>query len=144
MNKNYRDYAKIIHIYNTAGSKAASEFLTSEYGLKKPLCFITNIKRNPKYQYNEQTKKFEAILKDEKPLFMEMGELCKLQSPPLAKKTSEPKTREPSADINSLIQDLIQEKLLELSRYVQINRYSRTVNIDKTGLLSEGYIIEID
>ena len=141
MDKNYRDYAKIIHIYNTAGSKAASEFITSEYGLKKPLCFITNIKHNPKYQYNEQTKKFDAILKDEKPLFMEMGELCK--SPPLTTKTPEHKTREPSTDINSLIQDLIQEKLLELSRYVQINRYSGTVNIDKTGLLSEGYIIEI-
>ena len=141
MDKNYRDYAKIIHIYNTAGSKAASEFITGEYGLKKPLCFITNIKHNPKYQYNEQTKKFDAILKDEKPLFMEMGELCK--SPPLATKAPEHKTREPSADINSLLQDLIQEKLLELSRYVQINRYSGTVNIDKTGLLSEGYIIEI-
>ena len=141
MDKNYRDYEKIIHIYNTAGSKAASEFLTSEYGLKKPLCFITKIKHNPEYQYNEQTKKFDSILKSEKPLFMEMNELCK--SPPLAEKTPEHKTREPSADINSLIQDLIQEKLLELSRYVQINRYSGTVNIDKTGLLSEGYIIEI-
>ena len=141
MDKNYRDYAKIIHIYNTAGSKAASEFITSEYGLKKPLCFITNIKHNPKYQYNEQTKKFDAILNDEKPLFMEMGELCK--SSPLSTKTPEPKTRRPSVDINSLIQDLIQEKLLELNRYVQINRYSGTVNIDKTGLLAEGYLIEI-
>jgi len=141
MNKNYRDYAKILNLYNTAGSKAASEFLTSEYGLKKPLCFIANIKRNPKYQFNEQTKKFDAILNDEKPLFMEMGELCKSRH--VAMKTPEPKSRTPSIDINTLMQDLMKEKLLELSRFVQINRYLGTVNIDKTGLLSEGYLIEI-
>jgi len=103
MDKNYRDYAKIIHIYNTVGSKAASEFLTSEYGLKKPLCFITNIKHNPQYQYNEQTKKFDIIFKDEKPLFMEIDELCKSLSP--ATKTPESKTRVHSTDINLLIQD---------------------------------------
>lgn len=141
MDKNYRDYEKIIHIYNTAGSKAASEFLVSEYSLKRPLCFIANMKRNSKYKYNEQTKKFNSISKDEKPLFLEMDELC--SSRPIIAKEPEPKARTHTADINFIIQDLIQEKLIELNRYVQINRYSGTVNIDKTGLLSDGYLIEI-
>ena len=44
-----------------------------------------------------------------------------------------------SKEMEKLIQELIGDRLLELSRYISINSISKTLIIDKTSLVRDGY-----
>ena len=48
---------------------------------------------------------------------------------------------EKSVAMDKLIQELIGDKLLELSRYVHMNIMDRTIIIDQTSLQNDGYQI---
>lgn len=42
-------------------------------------------------------------------------------------------------NIETLYIELMQEKLLELMKYVRINHYSKTISIDNSALNADGY-----
>lgn len=46
-------------------------------------------------------------------------------------------------NINIIYQELLQEKFLELTKYVKLNRYLNTINIDKLALIANGYQVFI-
>jgi hypothetical protein len=46
-------------------------------------------------------------------------------------------------NINMIYQELLQEKFLELIKYVKLNRYLNTINIDKSALIANGYQVLI-
>lgn len=49
------------------------------------------------------------------------------------------KQTDKSKEMEKLIQELIGDRLLELSRYISINSISKTLIIDKTSLVRDGY-----
>lgn len=140
MAKTEWDYALIIKTYNEQGSQATIAFLEEKYGLKSPRSFLSRMKNNTKYQYNHASNKFGAIIKAEE-LFLGLDELCNKSNTtpdvPIVPKAA----KQPS--LPTLMQELMQEKLLELTKYVQLNRAMNTVSVDKSALISDGYNVAI-
>ena len=46
-------------------------------------------------------------------------------------------------NIESLYIELMQEKLLELMKYIRINHYSKTISIDNSALTLDGYKVKL-
>jgi hypothetical protein len=133
------DYEKIVKIYNESGNKAALEYLQQNFGVKYPRDVITRIKKTPGYFYDPVTKKFNVKLENsEGAIFMGIEELCK----PLSTDKAETNLSiEVSTDlnINIIYQELLQEKFMELTKYVKLNGYLNKISIDKTSLIANGY-----
>ncbi|MGI6748288.1 MAG: hypothetical protein ACOX4V_08630 [Anaerovoracaceae bacterium] len=139
------DYSKIIKVHNESGMKAAMEYITNNFGTKYPRDVITRIKKTPGYSYDPVTKKIiEDSESTEKTIFMDIDELCKgavcTESKP-ANVSFIGGTRKPA--IEMIYQELIQEKFLELNKYIKLNRYLNTISIDKTALIANGYQVSI-
>ncbi len=137
------DYENIVQVFNESGNKAALEYLQQNFGVKYPRDVITRIKKTPGYSYDPVTKKINiGFPKPEEAIFMGIDELCN----PLSTNNTEVKSYvEIPADlnINIIYQELLQEKFLELTKYVKLNRYLNTINIDKSALIANGYHVFI-
>lgn len=134
------DYPLIIKTYNEEGSRAAVVLLGTRYGMKNPYSFLKRMKLNKDNQYNQSEDKFRAVMKTDG-LFLGLDELCnKPKSAPPVPVTHNT-ARQPS--LSALMQELIQEKLLELTKYMQLNRAMNTVSVDKSALISDGYNVII-
>ncbi len=137
------DYENIVQVFNESGNKAALEYLQQNFGVKYPRDVITRIKKTPGYTYDPVTKKINISLSEsEEAIFMGIDELCS----PLSDNNAEAEsTVEIPAvlNINIIYQELLQEKFLELTKYVKLNRYLNTINIDKSALIANGYQVFI-
>lgn len=140
MAKTEWDYPLLIKTYNEQGSQATIVLLETKYGVKSPRSFLCRMKNNTKYQYNKASNKFGAVIKTEE-LFLGLDELCNKSNAtpdvPIVRKAS----KQPS--LPTLMQELMQEKLLELTKYVQLNRVMNTISVDKSALISDGYNVII-
>ena len=137
------DYENIVKIFNESGNKAALEYLQQNFGVKYPRDVITRIKKTPGYYYNPDTKKIDIKLENsERSIFLGIEELCK---PSSADNIETNFSAEVSTDlnINIIYQELLQEKFMELTKYVKLNRYFSTISIDKTALITDGYQVFI-
>jgi hypothetical protein len=98
------------------------------------------MKNNTKHQFNHASNKFGATTKTEE-MFLGLDELCNKSKTtpdvPIVPKA----TKQPS--LSALMQELMQEKLLEVTKYVQLNRAMNTVSVDKSALISDGYNVVI-
>lgn len=136
------DYENIVQVFNESGSNAALEYLQQNFGVKYPRDVITRIKKTPGYSYDPVTKKININLSEpEDAIFMGIDELCT----PLSNNNDVETSVEIPADlnINMIYQELLQEKFLELTKYVKLNRYLNTINIDKSALIANGYQVFI-
>jgi len=133
------DYEKIVKIFNESGNKAALEYLQQNFGVKYPRDVITRIKKTPGYYYDPVTKKIDIKLKNsEGSIFMGIEELCKPSSTDNIE-TNFSVEGSSNLNINIIYQELLQEKFMELTKYVKLNGYLNTISIDKTSLITDGY-----
>lgn len=137
------DFEKIVQIFNESGNKAAFEYLQQNFGVKYPRDVITRIKKTPGYSYDPVTRKINIDLSEpDEAIFMDIDELCN----PLSTNNTEVESSVEiplDLDINIIYQELLQEKFLELTKYVKLNRYLNTINIDKSALTANGYQVFI-
>lgn len=137
------DYENIVQVFNKSGNKAALEYLQQNFGVKYPRDVITRIKKTPGYSYDPVTKKINIDLSEpEEAIFMGIDELCN----PLISNNNDVETSveiPTDLNINMIYQELLQEKFLELIKYVKLNRYLNTINIDKSALIANGYQVFI-
>lgn len=137
------DYENIVQVFNESGNKAAFEYLQQNFGVKYPRDVITRIKKTPGYSYDSVTKKINIDLSEpEEAIFMDIDELCS----PISNNNAEAESTveiPPILNINIIYQELLQEKFLELTKYVKLNRYLNTINIDKSALIANGYRVII-
>ena len=126
--------------YNSDGKQAMYAFLQTEYGIKNPTCTFKRMKKHTELGYNPETDRFlfdNKSCASEDKVFMTIDELCasnKNTQDNLFKKRTDN-----SEEMEKLIHELIGERLLELSRYISINSISKTLIIDKTSLIRDGY-----
>lgn len=129
---------KIANVYNTSGKDETTRILKEEYHIRYPWNVIKRLKdRN---LISEGTRKEEAnvnINPDE--VFLSMNELCiptrNKRTEILAINQSDSK----AVAMDKLMRELIGDRLLELSRYIILNPSDRTIIIDKTTLVNDGY-----
>lgn len=137
------DYENIVQVFNESGNKATFEYLQQNFGVKYPRDVITRIKKTPGYSYDPVTKKINIDLSEpEEAIFMDIDELCS----PISNNNAEAESTveiPPILNINIIYQELLQEKFLELTKYVKLNRYLNTINIDKSALIANGYRVII-
>ena len=139
------DYEKIAKIYNESGNQAAMEYIQENYGSKAPRGVIMRIKNSPGFSFDSVNNKIITSNASEGEIFMGVEELCNKK---VANEIPTLKTVSVSGiediTLELLYKDLMQEKLMELSKYIKLNRYSNTVIIDKTALKMDGYQITIN
>ena len=139
---NNEELLKIVQIYNDEGRTAAYDLLRNQYDIKNPYFVMKRIDKNPKFKYNHDDDCYQIInTKDDDSVFMSMEELC-LPVVPQHIKTSEKQLIDNRPDeMEKLIQELLGDRLLELSRYIVLDSSSKTMVIDQTSLKSAGYRI---
>jgi len=141
MAKQERDYDEIARLYNESGSAAAKEFISDNYGIKHPAYILGKMKNAHGYTYNVESKRYDPAEKAEgMALFLGLEELChteKLTAIPI-------KGQGPTnPEIGELFYDLMEDRLLELSRYIHLKQSSREIVINRTALKSAGYQVAI-
>ena len=137
---NNQDLRFLAEKYNSDGKQAMYVYLQSEYGIKNPTCTFKRMKKHPELGYHPEKERFlfdENSTESEDKVFMTIDELC--ASNKKVKESPVEQQPDKSKEMEKLIQELIGDRLLELSRYISINSISKTLIIDKTSLVRDGY-----
>ena len=137
---NNQDLRFLAEKYNSDGKQAMYAYLQSEYGIKNPTCTFKRMKKHPELGYHPEKDRFlfdENSTESEDKVFMTIDELC--ASNKNVKVSPVEQQPDKSKEMEKLIQELIGDRLLELSRYISINSISKTLIIDKTSLVRDGY-----
>lgn len=134
-------FPEIIRTYNNEGKTGAYDLLRSRYGIKRPYFVISRIKKCGKYNYDVENDRFVPL--DEAPgeqIFMDLDELC--STPAITpSKVYKPQDNTRQEAMEQLVKELISDKLLSMSRYINMDTSTRTILIDETSLSADGYRI---
>ncbi|MFN2939242.1 hypothetical protein ACKX2D_09375 [Lachnospiraceae bacterium YH-ros2226] len=127
--------------YNKEGKKTAYDYLRSEFGLKYPNCMKHRILKNGSYTYDADKDIFLPKQSETgENVFMSLDDLCSPMKMQHAQPSIQAET-DKRANMEQLVHELISDRLLALSRYITMDSVSRTVIIDKTTLIQEGFEI---
>lgn len=132
-------FPEIVKLYNSGGRRAAYDYLRSIHGIRNPYYVINRIRKCGKYTYYPDTDQFMELDKSTADsIFMDLDELCgnsivSTDSPV----SSTADTR--SVTMEELIHELISDRLMMLSRYITLDSSTRTILIDQTSLIADGY-----
>lgn len=138
-----RDYAQIVNIYNEHGSIAAKEFIQTEYGLKQPSYILKVLKNDKGFVYDETTHKYVPnVIENSDSIFMNLNELENKTNPTLKFEDQE-KIESSEMSMKSILSDLIQDRFVELSKYIGLKQSIKTVSINMTAMKKAGYFVEI-
>ena len=135
-------FPEIISHYNTGGRKAAYALLRERYGILHPAGVVRRIKKDGRYGYDEVKDRFEdypACGESGEGLFLGIEELCALSPSAPAPGPAAGK----HAGLEKLVQELLGDRLLLLSRYITLDSSTRTMMVDQSSLLADGYIVEL-
>lgn len=147
MAKPKRDYAEIARIYNSQGKTAAKQFIQDSYGVKDPWYILRVLKGSKGYRYDSAKDKYVPdSQKDDESLFMGLEELCNEQEI-CHKVTRVPalKTKGKAASsINNMFYSLMQDRLNEISKYIEMEQSNASVSINVTALKEAGYHVCIN
>lgn len=132
-----KELKELAVVYNNQDKKAMYRLLRKDYGIKNPTCVFHRMVEWKSLGYNPQTDRFEALTcASQENLFLSIKDLCTPAETEVVQSTP---ANSPPTEMNSLIQELIEEKLLELNRYIKISSLSKVVTINQTALESDGY-----
>lgn len=133
------NYPEIIEVYNSEGKTAAYDLIRSHFGIKNPTCVMKRMKQASELFYNAQSDRFETHkIKEEESVFLNLDELCGRKESPQAVIRNE---RVPVME--DLIQSLIKDRLLEISKYVTMDPIGKNMIVDRTSMQSDGYKVSI-
>lgn len=136
-------FPEIIREYNTGGKKAAHALLRERYGILHPGGVIRRIKESGKYDYNAEKDRFESVPasgEDGESLFLGIDELCGFSAAAPAPANAASGKQE---CLEKLVQELLGDRLLLLSRYITLDSSTRTMLVDRSSLLADGYTMEL-
>lgn len=132
------DYVKLVEIYNKEGKLKADEHIQTTYKLSIEYVYQRLVKAG--YTYDRTHKKYLST--SATPNFLSLETLLQPTAQPVTPANQVP-WLEPTytTEMDALIMELFKDKLLQLNQFMKINHYSKTVLLNKTALLEEGYKI---
>jgi hypothetical protein len=139
-----KDYSKIANVYNKLGNEAAMEYIQKNYGTKAPRGVLMRIKKSSGFKYDPINNKIISDISEDK-IFMGIEEICNntvSKEVSIIEKSCEYTLGSMTPEL--LYKDLMQEKLMELCKYIRLDRYLNSIIIDKTSLKTDGYQIIIN
>lgn len=140
-----KDFPELVELYNTEGRTALYDHIRSQYGLKQPYYVLRRIMKSSRYDYDKEQDLFRDTAQsdaEQADLFFSLDQLCRTEPVPVTVSEQE-RQKERSKAMEALVQTLIGDRLLELSRYVMLDPVSRRVRVDKVSLEQNGYYLEI-
>ena len=141
MQRKITDYTEIIRTYNCEGPKAACEFIRQEFGVKNPWCVLKRMKTGNRFCYDHEKNQFltDSANVELNP-FLSLDQLC----PSGGRKSQAPAEAENiSANLDNLIKTLLEERLLQLSKYVQLNQPAKKILVDRSSMIADGFEVVI-
>lgn len=134
-------FPEIIEVYNAEGKTAAHDLIRNQFGIKNPTCVMKRLKQSAEFSYNPETDLFGIqSKKEEEGLFLNLDDLCCRT----VQKQETAMPREAKTDaMEKMIQTLISDRLLEISRYVTLDPVNRQIFIDKTSMQADGYEVSL-
>lgn len=135
-------FPELVELYNTEGRTAMYDLLRSKYGIKQPYFVFRRLKESDKYEYDQGSDRFTSVngsISDD--VFMDLDELCSglIIEKPVKSELNDLSPRKTAMEV--LVNELINDRLLTLSRYITMDSASRTILIDQTSLSQDGYRI---
>lgn len=130
--------------YNEEGRQAICEILQSKYEIKTPNTVIKRMQNVESFHYDATLDQFlfhQTASPDK--VFLSMDELCTPIIQVRADSNDTSHNNKPQA-MEKLIQELIGDRLLEISKYVVMDPLSRKVIIEKTLLITDGYQVVLN
>ena len=149
MAKAKRDYAEIVRIYNSQGKVAAKQFIQDSYGVKDPWYILRVLKDSKGYRYDNAKDKYIAnTQKGDESLFIGLEELCKGQKQETCQKNNMTPVRQTRnkavPSINNMFYSLMQDRLTEISKYIEMEQSNASITINVTALKASGYHVCIN
>ena len=129
-------FPELVETYNTEGRTAMYDLLRSKYGMKQPYFVLQRLMKSKRYEYDPNEDRFMAVDND-----ISDGILC---AGSIVEKSVKPNMSDLAARktaLEALVNELINDRLLILSRYITMDSVSRTILIDQTSLSQDGYKI---
>lgn len=137
------DYMKFIDIFNNEGRVAARNYVKENIPFHYDY-FVKLVKRYTGYEYNRNLKKFEVPCSVEE-TFMSMDDLLsKSKEDATDIVASLPKKIYYKDPIDELNIDILQDRLIELSKYIKISQSTKTIEINMSRLRESGYDISVN
>lgn len=134
-------FPEIVGKYNNDGKSAAYSLIRSSFGVKNPWHIVDRIKKCGKYRYDVDHDRFIPVNSEmSENIFLDLKTLCKGGSIESQKMSDSISDNRMSA-MEKLVQELIGDRLLTLSRYISLDSASRTIIIDQTSMASDGYSV---
>ena len=133
------DYTELVKIYNSGGKLKADEYIKNTYSLSTGYVYQRLLKAG--YTYNRTHKKYVQV-SSESDNFLSLETLLEPMAPAaLDKEKSLWEVPSYTTEIDTLVMELIKDKLLQLNHFMKINHHSKTVVLRKSALLEDGYKI---
>lgn len=143
MSKRYEtinvDYQKVVEIFNLNGKASAQEYVKNTYGLEFEMFSRRLLKENG-YFFNRSSRKYEIKTAGEEQ-FMTLDDLCKVKEPKPAVNSKE--TEINNLGLESIIIDLMRDRIIEISKYVHIEQSSKRIVINLQNLQKSGYEVKM-
>lgn len=133
------DFAKVVDIFNKGGREAAREFVDKTYGIEYYLV-ARRIKNETAYSYNKGKRIYELKDADENQ-FLTLEEICRVEKNETEEKPIEHKIC--STPFETILVDLMKDRMTELSKYVHIEQSSLKITINIASLKKSGYEVMI-
>lgn len=135
------DLLELAQIYNKDGKKELFNQIRNKYEIKNASALFSRMKKNKTLNYDIQKNRFcletEEIGEN---LFLSLEDLC-----PSSFTVNKPAASiSDNAAMEKMVKELIEDRLLELSKYVTINSFSKQIVIDKTSMINDGYRVMIN
>ena len=132
-------FPEIVELYNTEGKTAVFDRMRSQFGIKCPYFVLRRIRNSSKYTYDKENDQFISVqASSSDDVFMNLDELC--SSPIIPSKADDDQIHNDQRHtMEKLVNELINDRLLTLSRYITLDSASRTILIDQTSLAADGY-----
>lgn len=135
------NYPEIIEVYNSEGKTAAYDLIRSQFGIKNPTCVMKRMKQARELFYNPENDRFGShSYQEEEGIFMNLDELCGKNDLVQAKPQV---VQDRSSAMEALVHSLINDRLLEMSKYITLDPVGRRIIVDRTTMQADGYQVSI-
>ena len=136
-----KDRIQLANIYNTEGKAQMYTVLKEKYLIENPSQVLTCMKKASYLLYDAELDRFN--IKDlettEANIFLDIDSLCARKGNAVKASNATKDENTVHKSMESLVQELIGERLLTLSQYVTLDTSGKILRLDKTSLTNDGY-----
>lgn len=135
------DKKQLAITYNSEGKNAMYSIIKDKYMVKNPSCVFKSMKKASYLAYNPENDRFMFSEQEtmEANIFLDIEALCSGTAKTATLVTTVKSEQTPHKSMDTLIQELIGERLLTLSQYVSLDPVEKVMRVDESCLKTNGY-----